>query len=76
MSDEIVPQSLDLKVAQRLSMLMKASGKTAEQTAKEAGLHKSFIYRLMKGEKRASLDTLERLSRVLGIKVRELFPEE
>lgn len=70
------PEILELEIGRRLSQMRIAQDFSQEQLAKEAGISRRTITRVENG-KGTSLDTLIRVSRVLGVLefLIEVFPE-
>lgn len=71
-----VQDPIDKRLARHLSEILRSRGLTAEKLAAQAGLHKSFLYRVLKAEKQASLQTLEKLAKALNLRVKDLFPDD
>ena len=46
-----------------------------EKLAEKADLHHNFVGELERGEKAASIDSLVKIARALGVKVRDLVKE-
>lgn len=64
------------KIAQNLLRFRKAKGMTQEQVAYEADLNRAYIGYIERGERKPSVETLEKIARVLGIKLMKLFDFE
>lgn len=62
------------KIAARIKVLLKEQGKSAEKLAFETGLSKSFLYRYLRGDVKAGVETLETVAKGLDVKLRDLFP--
>lgn len=60
----------------QLKKLMKQKQISAYRLAKLTGLHQITIWRLLHGKTTPQLQTLERIARVLGVKVSELIEKE
>lgn len=56
-----------------LKELRQASGLSQEELAFKAGLHRTYISQLERGEKSPSLKTLQRLAKALGIKPSDIL---
>jgi len=50
-------------------------GLTQEALAYKAKLHPNYLSELERGNENVSIDTLERICKVLGVEVREIFSE-
>jgi len=50
-------------------------GMSQEKLAEKADLHHNYIGELERGEKAASIDTLLKIAKALGVKVRELVAD-
>ena len=53
----------------------KRAGITQEKLAEKADLHHNYIGELERGEKAASIDSLLKIAKALGVKVRNLVSE-
>jgi XRE family transcriptional regulator, regulator of sulfur utilization len=51
------------------------AGISQEKLAEKADLHHNYVGELERGEKAASIDSLLKIARALGIKVRDLVDE-
>lgn len=58
---------------ERLDELVAESGLTLAEFAQEAGVSRSWLIRVKKGQDSASLDVAERLSGIVGEPVADLF---
>jgi transcriptional regulator with XRE-family HTH domain len=64
----------DLKLlGNRIKHLRKNAGFTQEQMAEKAFMHPKYIGQLERGEINTTVETILRLSRALGIPIREFF---
>lgn len=57
----------------RLRELREAKGVSQESLAHEAGLDRTYISSVERGQRNISLENIERLAEALGVKVRDLF---
>lgn len=60
----------------RIAFLRQKRGLSLGELAKAAGTTKAQIQKLERGDRRLSLEWMERLARALGIKISELLPPE
>jgi transcriptional regulator with XRE-family HTH domain len=58
---------------QRLRKLRKDKGMSQEALALEAGLDRTYVSGVERGERNISLENIERLAQALGVKIRDLF---
>ncbi len=61
------------KFGKRIRQLRKEKGMSQEKLAEKSGLHNTYIGQIERGEKNASLETIEKLANGLDISVGELF---
>lgn len=71
MSNEILS-----KFGRQLRNLRKAKGWSQEKLAQEAGLHRTYVGAVERGERNISLQNIHRLAQALGITVKELFDND
>jgi transcriptional regulator with XRE-family HTH domain len=64
----------DLKFARNLKRLRNRAGITQEMLASKTRLSTVYIGLLETGKRQPSLETLQRISNVLGVKTKELVP--
>ena len=65
--------SLSEAFGKRIRGLRKAQGLTQEALGERADLHPTYIGAIERGEQSPSLDTIEKLSRGLGVELRTLL---
>lgn len=65
--------SLRVGLARATRELRLSAGLSQERLAAAAAVHRSFVFRLEKGEVNVSLDVLGRLAAALGVSVSELI---
>jgi transcriptional regulator with XRE-family HTH domain len=67
----------DIKKAfgKRLRELREARGLTQEGLAHEAGLDRTYISSVERGERNISLENIERLASALGVKINNFFKD-
>jgi transcriptional regulator with XRE-family HTH domain len=73
-TQEKQPSTIENDLAKQLRIVMDTKHVTVEQLSHTTGFHRSFLYRVLKAEKQASLRSLESIARALEIPVRDLFP--
>jgi XRE family transcriptional regulator, regulator of sulfur utilization len=61
------------KIGERIRQLRKEKGFSQEELAEKADVHFTYIGQLERGEKNASIDTLERITKCLGISLEDFF---
>jgi transcriptional regulator with XRE-family HTH domain len=66
-------KSLSSEVGERLRGLRKERGITQEELAHLSSLHPTYIGKLERGEKNATIETIERVANALGISLEKLF---
>jgi transcriptional regulator with XRE-family HTH domain len=57
----------------RVRNLRKSKGYSQESFADAAGLHRTYIGSIERGEQNVSLDNIERIAKALKIQITELF---
>ncbi|HTY13464.1 MAG TPA: helix-turn-helix transcriptional regulator [Candidatus Omnitrophota bacterium] len=57
----------------RIQTLRKKKQLSQEELAEQAGIHRTYIGAVERGEKNATIETLEKIASALNIKVGELF---
>jgi len=60
-------------VGGRIQTLRKKKQLSQEELAEQAGIHRTYIGAVERGEKNATIETLEKIASALNIKVGELF---
>ena len=66
---------LRLQFSQNLKKLRKAKGFSQEALAELAGLHRTYISSVERGERNISIDSIERIANALAVDVRFLIEE-
>lgn len=61
------------KFGKRIRQLRKEKGMSQEKLAEKSGLHNTYIGQIERGEKNASLESIQKLSEGLGVSVAEIF---
>lgn len=67
---------LRLLAAKRIRQIREGKGLSQEALADIAGLHRTYVSSIERGEKNFTVDSLERLAEALGVDARELFTPE
>ncbi len=62
------------QIAKRIKDQLKRKRISAERLAFEIGLSPGYLYHLLAGERKAGVETLEKIAKGLGVSVRSLFP--
>jgi transcriptional regulator with XRE-family HTH domain len=60
-------------LAQNVRTMRQAKGLSQEELAHEAGIHRTYVGSIERGERNATISTLELLASVLGVTVPELL---
>lgn len=58
---------------QKVRILRKSRGFSQETFANAAGLHRTYIGAVERGEQNVSIDNIERIAKALNIQISELF---
>lgn len=62
-----------VRFGKRIRELREAKGLSQEQLAEMAGVHRTYIGMIERAEKNVTLLSIEKLSRALGLGVKQLF---
>jgi transcriptional regulator with XRE-family HTH domain len=62
--------------ASRLRQIRQGKGLSQEELADRAGLHRTYVGSVERGERNISIDNIERLAKALEIDIIELLKEE
>jgi transcriptional regulator with XRE-family HTH domain len=62
--------------ASRLRQIRQVKGLSQEELADRAGLHRTYVGSVERGERNISIDNIERLANALEIDIIELLKEE
>ena len=65
--------SLRHQLGRTVRDLRQAKGLSQERLADEAGIHRSFLYRLERGDVNVSVDTLQRIAQALGVPISQIL---
>jgi len=60
-------------IGERIRIYRTRNGMTQMKLAEKAGVHHTYIGQLERGEKNATLDTIEKVARALGVSFEVLF---
>ncbi len=63
-------------LAQRLRLLRTLRGWSQETLAEQAGLHRTYISGIERGERNLGLDNLDKLAQAFGVTVAELLTSD
>ena len=61
------------KFGKRIRDLRQQKGWSQEELADKAGLHRTYIGAIERGEQNVSIDNIERLAKILGLTLERLF---
>ncbi len=67
---------LRLLAAKRIRQIREGKGLSQEALADIAGLHRTYISSIERGEKNFTVDSLERVAEALDVDIREFFIPE
>lgn len=76
MSSHISASRTRLRFAKNLRKIRVAKGLSQERLAEHAGLHRTYIGSVERGERNITIDNMERLATALGCSLQELIEEE
>lgn len=62
------------KFGRRVREVRKSKGLSQEELGFQAGIHRTYVGAVERGEQNISLKNIEKLAKALGVKVGELFP--
>ncbi|MFI3323220.1 MAG: helix-turn-helix transcriptional regulator [Rikenellaceae bacterium] len=65
--------SILITFGKRIQLLRKERGLSQEQLAEEAGLHRTYIGMIERGEKNITLKNIEKLAKGLKLNIKELL---
>jgi transcriptional regulator with XRE-family HTH domain len=68
-----MPESVVLIVGRRIRELRQKKGWSQEKLAEEAGLHRTYIGQVERGEKSIGIENLVRIARALGARAATLL---
>ncbi len=71
-----MPLTLGDKVGETIRRLRKARGLSQEALGRKAKVARLTVIRIETGTQSPKLDSLERLAKALGVKLRALIPDE
>ncbi|KKU54818.1 transcriptional regulator [Candidatus Amesbacteria bacterium RIFCSPLOWO2_02_FULL_48_11] len=61
------------KYGERLRQLRKTKGLSQEELAFRSGLHRTYVSDLERGTRNVSLENIEKIAKVLGLELSEVF---
>lgn len=67
---------VQLQFGERLRAVRQTRGISQEKLAELAGLHRTYVSSIERGERNVSLVNIERLAAALGVAMAELMPDE
>ncbi|EKD08190.1 MAG: helix-turn-helix transcriptional regulator [Limnospira sp. PMC 1291.21] len=70
-----MPSSARNIFAKRLKQIRKMRGLSQENLADIAGLHRTYVGSVERGERNVSIDNMERLAKALDVEITELLRE-
>ena len=70
----IVGESVERRFGRRLREIREASGVSQEELAGQAGVHRTYVGLLERGERNVTLRTIERIAAALGVEMADLMP--
>jgi transcriptional regulator with XRE-family HTH domain len=73
MSDKLNPSSARNRLALNLRRLREGLGWSQEALADRAGLHRTYVGSVERGERNISIDNIERLAGALGVSAASLL---
>ena len=73
MTKNNVDEKLRRKFGERIRELRKERGWSQEELGFKAGIHRTYIGSVERGEQNVSLDNIGRLAKTLRVNLRELF---
>ncbi len=70
---EMITTKIRKTFGKRVRTLRKSKGYSQESFADAAGLHRTYIGSIERGEQNVSLDNIERIAKALKVRITELF---
>jgi transcriptional regulator with XRE-family HTH domain len=67
---------VQIRFGERLRAVRQQRGISQEKLAELAGLHRTYVSSIERGERNVSLVNIERLAAALGVAMAELMPDE
>lgn len=64
----------DLKLGRKIQKVRKAAGMTQEELAEKLGVTTTWVGYVETGYRRPNLKRIYKIARVLGVKVKDIFP--
>jgi DNA-binding XRE family transcriptional regulator len=72
-SESALPVRARVRLARRLRLLRAERGWSQEALADAAGLHRTYVSSIERGERNVGIDNVERLAGAFGVEIGELF---
>jgi transcriptional regulator with XRE-family HTH domain len=69
-------ENVQIRFGLRLRQVRQDRGISQEKLAELAGLHRTYVSSIERGERNVSLVNIERLAQALGVSMGELMPDE
>jgi transcriptional regulator with XRE-family HTH domain len=69
-------EDIQIRFGVRLRQVRQDQGISQEKLAELAGLHRTYVSSIERGERNVSLVNIERLAQALGVSMGELMPDE
>lgn len=67
-------ENVETRFGRQLRAVREAVGVSQEELAAQAGLHRTYVGLIERGERNVSLRTIEKLAVALGVEMSELMP--
>jgi len=67
--------TLPVRFGDNLRKVRKAKGISQEDLADKAGLHRTYISSVERGERNVTLETIDKLAKALGVPMAKLMPD-
>ena len=69
-----MPKDVQRRFGEQLRSVRRAKGLSQERLSESAGLHRTFVSLIERGERNVTLQTIEKLAIALGVEMAELMP--
>jgi len=74
MSKRIIKKKILVEFGDRVRELRKEKELSQEELADKAGLHRTYIGMIERGEKNITLTSIEKIAKALAVSIKELMP--